>query len=80
MARYKEGQTLLWHPINWATMQIDELHPWVDHEVIVLHAPVSEAAPMYQIRIKDAPKVNDPHAFDFWATEEELTPRRKRSD
>ena len=68
----KEGSTALWFPRNYAEHRPETEHPWYGHRVTILQAPNLPQYPVYKFRVDDAPKVNDPHAFEFWASETEL--------
>ena len=51
---------------------VDREHPWFGDIVKVLEVEENAAGRMCRIRPAQTPKVNNPHAFEFWTEEEDL--------
>lgn len=71
--KFQPGDKAIWKPDYWkdgAWVKGDEdsTNPWHGHTVTIIEVPGFEAnMPLYKVKVDDAPDVNNPHAYEYWA-------------
>ena len=76
--KFQPGDKAVWKPDYWKDgkwVRDDEgnTHPWRNKVVTVIEVPSFDSnVPLYKVSVDNAPNVNNPHAYEYWADAHEL--------